>query len=57
MHSPEFYAETGKATAIEGSFGLSLAAGFGLGVYYGNQDLEESEYGIDGYDYYRYFTV
>jgi uncharacterized protein (TIGR02001 family) len=52
MHSPDFYVETGSATAIEGSFGLSLAEGFGLGVYNGNQDLEESEYGIDGYDYY-----
>lgn len=52
MHSPDFYAETGKATAIEGSFALSLAEGFGLGIYYGNQDLEKSEYGINGYNYY-----
>ncbi len=52
MHSPDFYFETGSATAIEASLDLSLPAGFGLGVYYGNQDLEESVYGIDGYDYY-----
>ncbi len=52
MHSPDFYAETGSATAIEGSFDVSLPAEFGLGFYYGNQDLDEKYYAIDGYNYY-----
>jgi len=52
MHSPEFYAETGDATAVEASLDLSLPGGVGLGVYFGNQDLDEDINGIDDYDYY-----
>jgi len=52
MHSPDFFAESGDATAIEASFDLSLPNDFGLGFYYGDQDLDEDYNGIDGYNYY-----
>ncbi len=52
LHSPDFFAETGSATAIEGSFGLSLPMGLSAGLTYGNQDLDKSKNGISGYKYY-----
>lgn len=52
MHSPDFFGETGDATAVEGSFGLSLPYDFGLSAHYGYQDLDKSKNGISGYEYY-----
>ena len=52
MHSPDFFAESGNATAIEGSFDLSLPMGVGLGFVYGNQDLDNSLNPVDDYSYY-----
>ena len=53
LHSPDFYFETGNATAIEGSLDLSLPESVGLSLVYGNQDLDPKfNGGIDGYDYY-----
>jgi uncharacterized protein (TIGR02001 family) len=53
MHSSDFYAETGSATAIEGFFDLALAGDYGVGFYYGTQELDEDlNGGIDGYNYY-----
>jgi len=52
LHSPDFFAESGNATAVEGSLDLSLPADFGLSIYYGNQDLDSSKNPISDYDYY-----
>lgn len=52
LHSPDFYAETGSATAYETSFGLSLPMDISLGMHYGVQDLDDKYYDPDSYDYY-----
>lgn len=52
LHSPDFYAETGSATAYEATFGLSLPMDFGLGMHYGVQDLDAKQQPVSSYDYY-----
>ncbi len=52
LYSPDFFGETGDATAIEASFDLTLAYDIGLGFHYGYQDLDASLNGISGYNYY-----
>jgi uncharacterized protein (TIGR02001 family) len=52
MHSPDFYAETGDATAIEGFLDLSLPGDFGLGFFYGTQELDDKYNDPDSYNYY-----
>ena len=53
MHSSDFFAETGSATAIEGFLDLALPSDYAVGLYYGTQQLDEDlNGGIDGYNYY-----
>lgn len=52
MHSPDFYAETGNATAIEASLGLNFLHEIGLSFHYGQQDLDNDENPVDDYSYY-----
>lgn len=52
LHSPDFYGDTGTATAYEASFGISLPYGVSLGVHYGMQDLDDAFYDPDSYNYY-----
>ncbi|MCX4187977.1 TorF family putative porin [Methylophaga sp. OBS4] len=52
LHSPDFFAETGDATAIESSLDLSLPYELGLTLHYGTQKLDDDFYDVDSYDYY-----
>jgi len=52
LYSPDFYAETGDAVAIESSLGFSLPADYGLSFHYGVQELDDEYYDPDSYDYY-----
>ncbi len=40
-YSPDFYGETGDAVYVDGSLGLSLPYGLGLGFHIGYQDVED----------------
>ncbi len=40
-YSPDFYLETGDAVYVDGSLGLSLPYGFGLGFHIGYQDVDD----------------
>jgi uncharacterized protein (TIGR02001 family) len=51
LHSPDFFAETGSATAYEGSLGLTLPWGLSAGALYGRQDLDKKYNVVGGYDY------
>ncbi len=52
LHSPDFFAESGDATAYAATFDLSLPYDVGLGFHYGHQTLDPFYNGINGYDYY-----
>jgi uncharacterized protein (TIGR02001 family) len=53
LHSPDFFGETGSATAYESSVGVALPWwGLSAGALYGYQDLDKKYTGISGYDYY-----
>lgn len=52
MHAPDYYAESGEATAIEGTLDFTLPYEFGLSFIYGNQNFDEKYHGIDDYRYY-----
>jgi uncharacterized protein (TIGR02001 family) len=52
LHSPDFFAETGSATAYESSLGLSLPWDLSASLHYGYQDLDKKYANIAGYDYY-----
>jgi uncharacterized protein (TIGR02001 family) len=52
LHSPDFYGETGSATAYESSLSVTLPADIGLGVHYGVQELDSTHYDPDSYTYY-----
>jgi uncharacterized protein (TIGR02001 family) len=52
LHSPDNFAETGDATAVESSLDLSLPYDLGLSFHYGRQYLDDDKNAVDDYDYY-----
>ncbi|MCL5975040.1 MAG: hypothetical protein M1270_04335, partial [Gammaproteobacteria bacterium] len=52
LHSPDFYAETGKATAYESFLDLSLTDDIALGLTLGTQRLDDKYNPVDSYTYY-----
>jgi len=52
MHSPDNFAESGDATAVESSLDLSLPYELGLSFHYGRQYLDDDKNAVDDYDYY-----
>ena len=52
LHSPDNFAETGDATAVESSLDLSLPYDLGLTFHYGKQYLDDDKNAVDDYDYY-----
>ncbi|MDT8310942.1 MAG: TorF family putative porin [Methylophaga sp.] len=52
MHSPDFFAESGDATAIESFLDLSLTDDVALGMHLGTQKLDDKYNPVDSYTYY-----
>lgn len=52
LHSPDNFAESGDATAVESSLDLSLPYELGLSFHYGIQYLDDDKNPVDDYDYY-----